>query len=63
MAQTTIHPHGYLSDEEHELAQRERLRSLLPTVASVALLLAVAFGFGLLLEDLASFGAWLLAQS
>ena len=63
MAQTTIHHHGYLSDEEHELAQRERLRSLLPTVASVALLLAVAFGFGLLLEDLASFGAWLLAQS
>ena len=59
MAQATHDSHDLRDDDEHG---RELLRSLLPTLAAVGLLLALLVGGALLLQDLVELGAWLTAS-
>lgn len=50
-------------DLERDAARRERLRSALPTVVSLGLLLGVALVGALAARQLVDFGLWLIAGS
>ncbi len=50
-------------DLERDAARREHLRSAVPTLVSVALLLGVTLVGALVLRQLVDFGLWLVAGS
>ncbi len=50
-------------DLERDAARRERLRSALPTLVSLGLLLGVAVVGALAVRQLVEFGLWLVAGS
>lgn len=60
MASTTVH-HHVPTDDEADLAARERLRSVVPVLVSVVALLGVTLVLGLVLREMLDFGIWLIS--
>ena len=63
MASTAQEPRFTDIDLERDAARREHLRSAIPTLVSVALLLGITVAGALVLRQLVDFGLWLVAGS